>query len=157
MGSGHKKSNGADTPAVSFGKLPNLLGYNIRRAQASVFHQFGRITKATGVTPGEFSFLSMVEANPGVNQITLARVYKLDKATLSLAVKNLTKRKLIRSTRSREDGRRLAINLTQLGRHTLRRVERLVDAQERMMDAALKPGERQRVIEILSRITKALT
>lgn len=138
---------------ISHGKLPSYIGYHLRQAQAAMFRDFGRIVRSTGITPGEFSLLSMIEVNPGINQISLARVYRLDKATLSLAVKSLGKRRLICSTRSPADGRYFALDLTPTGRQMLRRVTRRVETQERAMDRALRPGERQRLIDMLARIT----
>lgn len=140
---------------VDFGKLPGYIGYQVRQAQSAVFRDISRAIKHIGVTPGEFSLLTMLEANPGVNSVTLARIYQLDKATLSLAIKSLVRRGIIQSTRSAEDRRYYSLKLTPAGRAVLRRVTRRIEKQERAMDAVLRPGERRLLLDLLKRISRA--
>jgi len=138
--------------AVDFGKLTGYIGYQVRQAQSAVFRDLTRSLRATGVTPGEFSLLTMLKANPDINSITLTRIYQLDKATLSLAIKDLVKRGLISSTRSASDRRYYSLRLTPAGGEVLRRVTRRIERQERAMDAVLAPGERALLIDLLGRI-----
>lgn len=140
---------------VDFGKLPGYIGYQVRQAQSAVFRDLSRSLRATGVTPGEFSLLTMLRANPDINSITLTRIYQLDKATLSLSIKGLVKRGLISSTRSASDRRYYSLRLTPAGSAVLRRVTRHIESQERAMDAVLAPGERALLIDLLGRISRA--
>ncbi len=140
---------------IDFGKLPGYIGYQVRQAQSAVFRDLSRTLRETGVTPGEFSLLTMLSANPGINSITLTRVYQLDKATLSLSIKGLAQRGLISATRSAEDRRYYELALTEEGRAVLRRVTRRIESQERAMDAVLRPGERERLLDLLQRIARA--
>lgn len=144
-----------ERPAVDFGKLPDYIGYQVRQAQSAAFRDLSRTIKALGVTPGEFSLLAMLEANPGINSITLVRVYQLDKATLSLSIKGLVKRGLISSTRSADDRRYYSLRLSAAGSRLLARLTRLVEKQERAMDAVLKRGERELLLDLLKRIARA--
>ncbi len=148
------KVTASDT-AMRLGRLPEYIGYQVRQAQAAVFRDFETITRDTGVTPGEFSLLTLVDANRGVNQISLARFYRLDKSTLTYSVKRLTRRRLIRRTRSPDDGRQYALWLTENGRDTLRRVRKRVEDQERAIEAVLEPGERELLLALLKRVTGA--
>jgi len=141
--------------AVNFGKLPGYIGYQVRQTQSAVFRDISRSLRGTGVTPGEFSLLTMLRANPDINSITLTRIYQLDKATLSLSIKQLVKRGLISSTRSASDRRYYSLRLTPLGQEVLRRVTRHIERQERAMDAVLAPGERETLIDLLERISRA--
>ncbi len=140
---------------VDFGRLPGYIGYQMRQAQAAIFRDFGRIMQDVGITPGEFSLLAMVNANPGINQITLARVYRLDKSTLSYSVNGLKRRRLLRVTRSQQDRRYYGLHLTDAGREVLERATARVEAQERKMDTALAPGEREVLLDLLRRIAAA--
>lgn len=150
---GHKAAH--HLSEVDFGRLPGYIGYQLRQAQSSVFRDLSRTLRETGVTPGEFSLLTMLEANPGINSITLTRIYQLDKATLSLSIKRLAKRGLISSTRHANDRRYYALELTSEGRVLLQHVTRRIERQERTMDAVLKPGERGRLLDLLQRISRA--
>jgi len=53
------------------------------------------------------------------------------------------------------DNRYYALWLSEAGRRVLRKVRARVDAQERMMDAVLRPGERAHLLDMLSRIAGA--
>ena len=148
-----KKDNTGD--AVNLGKLPDYLGYQTRQAQAAVWRDFPRLMKDVGITPGEFGLLTLINANQGINQISLARVYKLDKSTLSYAINRLVDRDLIRRTREKEDRRHYALWLTDQGQDTLQGATEKVEEQERAMDAALEPGERELLLELLQKVARA--
>jgi len=141
--------------AVDLGKLPSYLGYQVRQAQAAVFRDFGRIMQGVGISPGEFSLLTLVRANPGINQIDLVRVYQLDKSTLSNSVKDLRARGLIKTARDQRDRRFHGLWLTETGDDVLDRATVEVEAQERVMDRMLRPGERERLLDMLSRVARA--
>ncbi|MFV2039009.1 MAG: MarR family winged helix-turn-helix transcriptional regulator [Acidimicrobiales bacterium] len=141
---------------IDLGALPSYLGYQLRQAQAAVFRDFARIMAEVGVSPGQFSLLTLVEANPGISQTTLALTYGLDKSTLSYSVNELVKRDLIHRTRRNSDRRFYGLELTDGGSATLRRATAVVETQERRMDAALEPGERGQLLALLTRVAGAL-
>lgn len=141
---------------IDFGPLPRMLGYQIRQAQAAVFRDFGAVMGDLKISPGEFGMLSLIHANPGTNQARLATAYKLDKSTLSLAVASLVKRGLVRRARSKVDQRYFALWLSDAGEALLRRANECVAAQERAMDAVLRPGEREQLLDMLTRVARAL-
>lgn len=141
--------------AVRFGSLPDYLGYQLRQAQSAMFRDFGRITAELGVTPGEFSLLTIIEANPGINSVRLSKIYQLDKSTISLSVKRMLKRGLVRRAQDASDRRFSGLWLTQAGRQLLARATKRVEEQEEIMNAALAPGERERLLDMLRRIAGA--
>ncbi len=149
-------SNTDKVRAISFGPLLDYLGYQIRQAQAAVFRDLMASISDLGVTPGEYGLLTLLDENPGISQIDLAAVYKLDKSTLSLAVARLLKRGLVQRTRGHDDKRYYALWLLAPGRTVLRRVRARVEAQERAMDAVLRRGERKHLLDMLRRISRAL-
>src|SRR3972149_1723175 len=134
------KKDGIQLESVDFGRLPGYIGYQIRQAQSAIFRDIARSIRDLDVTPGEFSLLTMLEANPGLNSVTLARIYRLDKATLSLSLKRLVSRGLIQSARSERDRRYYSLRLTPAGRKVLQRATKRIERQERAMDAVLRPG-----------------
>jgi DNA-binding MarR family transcriptional regulator len=140
---------------IVLGPLPGYLGYQIRQAQSAIFRDFPIITADLKVSPGEFGLLTLLDANPGVSQVKLAAVYGLDKSTLSIALNALVKRGLIRRAKSDVDLRYHTLRLLPAGRALLRRVRERVEAQERIMDCVLKPGERAKLLDMLQRITRA--
>jgi DNA-binding MarR family transcriptional regulator len=146
---------GRELAEVDFGRLPGYIGYQLRQTQSASFRDLSNTLRKTGVTPGEFGLLTLLRANPGINSITLARIYRLDKATLSLSISRLARRDLISSTRHANDRRYYALELTSEGRVLLQGVTRHIEKQERAMDAVLKPGERELLLDLLQRISGA--
>lgn len=140
---------------IRFGALTGMLGYQIRQAQAAVFRDLEDSLASLSVSPGEFGLLTLIGANPGANQTRIAAIYRVDKSTLSLRVSGLVRRGLVERSRSQVDQRQQGLGLTEEGRDLLRRIRRQVDRQERLMDSVLDPGDRERLLAMLSRIARA--
>jgi DNA-binding MarR family transcriptional regulator len=141
---------------AALGPLPDYVGYVLRRAQSASFRHLERSTGELALTPGQFSQLAAIDANPGINQRRLAALFGLDKSTLSPAMDALAARGLVQRTRDAEDGRAWSLALTLPGRQLLARIRAKIEAQERIIAEALAPGERRRLIEALRRIEAAL-
>ena len=153
-----KQADSSDKPAareVRFGPLPDMLGYQIRQAQTAVFRDFAVTMADLDVSPGEFSLLTLIDANPGASQTRLASVYRVDKSTLSLRIAGLVKRGLVRRSRSRIDQRYYALWLAESGRRLLAKVRKHVDRQEQTMADTPGPGERELLLDMLKRISHA--
>ncbi|MGE5145639.1 MAG: MarR family winged helix-turn-helix transcriptional regulator [Candidatus Eiseniibacteriota bacterium] len=141
---------------INYGKLPDYLGFNLRRAQAAMFVDFARVTGDLDLTPGQFSLLMLLAANPGISQIGLSRAFGLDKSTVSPSIDRLEKRGLVERTRTPNDRRFYALHLTPGGRDLLMRATERVERQEDMMASALTPDERRAMIDMLQRVEAAL-
>lgn len=143
--------------AAALGPLAGYLGYALRRAQSASFRHLERSTAELALSPGQFSLLTAVEATPGINQQRLASLFGLDKSTLSPAVDALVRRGLVQRSRAAEDARAWALVLTADGRALLARMRAKVEAQERMMAAALgSPDKAKRLAESLRQIEAAM-
>jgi len=152
-----RKTADADVPGEpSLGALPTYLGYALRRTQVALFRDFARRAAAFDITPGQFSLLTLIAANPGISQGALARVHRLDKSTLSPAVHKLAKRGLIRRQRAVADRRYYALSLTDKGATTLAALTTTIERQERVMAAAIEAGERKPLIDMLRQVARAL-
>lgn len=150
------KGRSRGTASVDFGRLPGYIGYRVRLAQSAIFRNLTRPSNDPGMTPGEFSLMTVVGRNSWIDAATLAKTYGLDKATLSLTLKRLTQGGLLATERRKEDRRHLALKLTAAGRGALRRAARRIERQERLMSSVLAPGERERLLELLGRIAVSL-
>jgi DNA-binding MarR family transcriptional regulator len=99
--------------------LPNLIGYNVRRAQIALWRDFSRTVGRGEIRPAVFSLLILVEANPGIAQIELAGQLDLDKAAIVGLLHRLQRRQWVVRRRSSEDRRRQGIFLTLRGQDAL--------------------------------------
>jgi DNA-binding MarR family transcriptional regulator len=150
------RQDGRAADRINYGKLPEYLGFNLRRAQAAMFVDFARLTAELDLTPGQFSLIMLLAANPGISQIGLSRAFGLDKSTVSPSIDRLEKRGLVERTRTPNDRRFYALHLTAAGRDLLMRATERVERQEAVMASALTPDERRQLIDMLQRVEAAL-
>lgn len=139
-----------------FGALPAYVGYNLRRAQTASFRHLDEAVQTLGLSPGQFSLLVFLHVNPGMNQSEIARVFNLDKSTLSPVLDGLAKRGLVARRRSHKDRRAYQVELTAEGTNLMRRMKAEIEAQEALIDSALAPGEREKLLDMLQRIAVKL-
>src|ERR1700735_3293801 len=122
----------APSQPLSVGLLPNLLGYNVRRAEIALWRDIRRPVGEGEVRPALFSLLILVEANPGVAQIDIANQLNIDKATVVGLVRRLQKRQCVLCQQSTLDRRRQGIYLTDRGQKELNKLrQEMLDHEAR--------------------------
>lgn len=104
---------------IAVGVLPNLIGYNIRRAQIALWRDLTRTVGHREIRPAVFSLLVLVESNPGIAQIELAEQLDIDKAAIVGLIHRLQRNDWVVRRRSQEDRRRQGIFLTSRGQEFL--------------------------------------
>ncbi len=137
---------------VNVGMLPNLLGYNIRRAQIALWRDLNRTVGEGEIRPGVFSVLVLVEANPGIAQIDLATQLDIDKATIVGLIHGLERRKWVSRRQSSEDRRRQGVYLTAEGRREVKRLREEMVEHEKRFTRLFSPEELAQLIAYLRRI-----
>jgi DNA-binding MarR family transcriptional regulator len=120
----YTKSNSRREGAVpvrplSVGILPNLLGFNVRRAHMALWRDFNRTVGNGIVRPGLFSLMVLMDENPGIAQIELASQLAIDKATVVGLIRRLLREGWVESRQSPADRRRQDLYLTPAGRQEL--------------------------------------
>lgn len=141
---------------IDLTQLTDYLGYQLRQAQTASFRDLSAPFRELDVTPGEFSLMTIVKLNPDIRQTDLLRIYKLDKSTMSVAVKRLVGRGFVTQNQLPDDRRFHGLSLTGAGREVLDAATALVDVQERRMEEALDGIDQEVVMEALRRIVGAL-
>ncbi|HMU16631.1 MAG TPA: MarR family transcriptional regulator, partial [Thauera aminoaromatica] len=68
------------TEAITFGMLPELIGYRLRIAQIGIFRDFCTSMDEAEITPTLFGVLVLIDANPGMKQTQLADAIQLDRS-----------------------------------------------------------------------------
>lgn len=141
---------------IDLTQLTDYLGYQLRQAQTASFRDLSVPFRDLDVTPGEFSLMTIFKLNPGIRQTDLLRIYKLDKSTMSVAVKRLVRRGLVAQAQLPDDRRFHGLSLTAPGREVLDAATALVETQEQRMEEALGDIDRDMMMEALRRIVAAL-
>ncbi len=137
---------------LDLGILPELLGYQLRRAQLTVFQHFASTLGDQNVTPGQVGVLVLVSRNPGINQTALARAVGVERSTLGEAIDRLLKRRLLLRNPAPKDRRSYALHLSAIGEKFLEELVPRLLRHEDEVAARLSPKERKTLIALLRRL-----
>ena len=156
-----KRSNGAlRRPAASelverqiqFDELPDYVGYQVRRTQAKIFAEFEATLKDFDFTPGSFGVLTLIRANPGITQVTLAAAFGVDKSTMSPVIFRLEKRELIRREVLPSDRRCHALFFEESAEAMFVKARERIRAFEDGVAARLSKAEQRELNRLLSKL-----
>jgi DNA-binding MarR family transcriptional regulator len=146
--------DGKNHPAFSYGILPSLIGYNIRRAQVAVFADFADSLTEVDITPGQFGVLVLISENGGLNQTRLGNGLGVDRSTVVAVIDRLQARGLVARTPAPGDRRSYALQLSPAGQDLLARAKRLVAAHEARIGEPLSAKERQTLKTLLGKLSR---
>jgi DNA-binding MarR family transcriptional regulator len=136
-------------------EIHEMAGYLIRRLhQISVAIFSNRMAReGYELTPVQFGALSAIEADPGIDQATLASAIAYDRATIGGVVDRLEQKGLIERTVSKKDRRARTLRLTSAGRKLLDEVRPHVRELQQDILAGLDPAEREQLLALLRKAT----
>ncbi len=148
-----KRSENRKPPrAIEYGILPDLLGYHLRRAQVSVFQNFAEWLGDNGLTPGRLGVLTLIDANPGLNQTELGNAMGIARSTVVSVIDRLESRGQVVRAPSPTDRRSYALRLSAKGKALLAEIAPTLRAHERQIAADLSAAERRTLVALLRRI-----
>lgn len=139
-------------PEVNFGCLPDLVGYNLRRAQSAVFQHFAETVSSHGVSPGHFGVLVFIEANPGMSQTMLARALGVDRSSIVPVIDHLEGEGLVTRRKKPSDRRTHELHLTSFGESRLVGLKSSVMEHDEEIARSLSAGEKRNLIVALGKI-----
>ena len=148
-----ERKNANDEP-LDLGGLPNLLGYQLRRAQIAAFQHFAATVGKAGVTPGWYGLMVIVANNEGLSQTRLARALGIDGSTMVAMIDRLEENGWIERQRSEIDRRTHALHLTAAGAELLARLTPLVEAHEAELAHELSADEKAKLLELLAKLAR---
>ena len=117
-----------------------------------MYDDFLREAPVTGLTPGQFAILLLVEHNPGLTQQSLSDGIRIEKSTLVVRLHRLEERGLLRRVRSNNDRRSNVLEVTPDGKKALRSMITFVRQHEDRVLSELKVSERQQLLKLLSKV-----
>jgi len=128
--------------AVDLGGLTGHLGYLMRRAQIWIFQDFISTLEAVDIRPAQYSVLTVIDANPGLTQMSISKALGIERARLVHLLNGLEVRKFVERRASATDQRAHALYLTAKGRSALSDIRAL--AQEHEQHVAVRFGRKNR-------------
>ena len=139
----------------TFRMLARRPGLLIRRLHQIHLALFAEECGAFGVTPVQYSILTVALAQPGLDQAALASEVGIDRTTVADVLARLERRGLVRRSRADRDARLKLVHATIAGRRLLARMDRhALRAHERTV-APLAPAERAAFINALVKLVEA--
>ena len=138
---------------VNPGPLARKVGYALRRAQLAVFDEVIRNFADLDLRPAQYSVLALLQHAPGLKQSDVAASLGIQRANFVVLFDGLERRGLARRSPAPNDRRSYALFLTEIGEELLLRAHALEAGLEARFDARLGPGGRDRLLELLGRLT----
>lgn len=138
---------------VELGDLADNLGYKIRRAQLWVFKDISRRLAPFDLGPAQFSVLSLIDANPGINQLTIASALSIERAGLGRLVDRLEQQGLVTRTASTVHRRYYILHLTTQGARLLNRTRPIIAEREKALEKKLGANLYKQLLQALSVFT----
>ena len=100
--------------------MDEILVFKLRRIRDALTYAFRESsTEGRGLRAGDFSALALIEANPDISQIELARIGGFDQTLLVGVIDDLEERGWVVRQQSRDDRRKRVLQITKSGRTAL--------------------------------------
>jgi DNA-binding MarR family transcriptional regulator len=144
-----------DEPEIAvpaLGVLDELVGYHMRRASTVIGNDFARAIAGTGMRQVLFGILSVITANPGINQGNVGRALGIQRANMVSLVNELVDAGLVLRETAADDRRAFALTLTAAGETTFRDTLARIRAHEDRLLSGLSAAERGQLVDLLARI-----
>lgn len=139
-----------DKTAALTDPLAGQLGYELRRASVAMMAAFGNELESLGLRPSEASMLMIIGSNPGCTQSGVGRALRIKPANMVPIINRLVMSGAVE--RVPNEGRSLAIFLTDRGRSIYEQVKRTFLRHERRFSRLLSDDARRQMIQSLRSI-----
>ena len=137
---------------AGLGPLDELVGYHLRRASAAVGSDYFRSVEPNGMRQVLFGVISVISANPGINQSGVGRALGIAKPNMVALVNELIGHGWVERSVDAFDRRAFVLSLTPAGNAAVAGALALIRVHEERMAGDLDAEERRTLIGLLSRI-----
>lgn len=126
--------------------------YLFRRAHQIAAASFADACRHLDLTPSQYSALFMLREVGDVSQNELGRLISLDRSTMSLVLRSLTARRLVREQGDPVDRRKKRLRVTDAGRLILGEAERLNAQSSEHLLAGLGEANAKQLLSLLEQL-----
>jgi DNA-binding MarR family transcriptional regulator len=141
---------------INLGFFEDAVGFHLRTAHEAAFRAFLKRVSDSNTPPWRFAILALIDANPGLTQVALARTTRRDPSSLTPALDDLCNRSLVTRIRQVNNRRSYALRLTPLGKKVMQQLRVSAVAHERELDRLVGQEQRAQFIQTLKRIAAGL-
>ncbi|MET4390240.1 DNA-binding MarR family transcriptional regulator [Bradyrhizobium sp. F1.4.3] len=107
------------------------------------------------LTPVQYAALASIQANPGLDQVTLAGLIAYDRTTITGVIDRLVQKGLAERRASSRDRRARELEITDEGRRTLRKITPAVESAQRIMLRGLSAKEGEELMRLMHKAIAA--
>jgi DNA-binding MarR family transcriptional regulator len=133
-------------------RFEHMAGHLLRRCHQIAAAIFLDECAAFELTPLQFAVLDSLLGNGPQDQVTLSGAAALDRSTISLVIRKLEQRGLVRRTRSEQDQRAKIVTITATGQKLVEAALGAVEAAQQRIVAPLDDDETQRLLQLLKKL-----
>jgi DNA-binding MarR family transcriptional regulator len=130
-------------------------GFLVRRLHQIHLALFAEECSGFGITPVQYSIMTIAAVTPGLDQAQLAQEAGIDRATLANVAARLEKKFLIRRRPSASDKRVKLVFLSPGGATLLKKMRAPAQRAHDRTIAALPPQDRQKFLSLLIKLVDA--
>ncbi len=127
----------------------------LHRAQQLASNRSAAALRAAGVTLRQFSVLAAIAAEEGVSQSRLVEITGVDRSTLADMMQRMEAAGLVGRSRSSEDARAMAVNLTPAGLAAIKIAAPAVAEADLALLASLPRNRRGPFLDLLTGLIRA--
>ncbi|AOS78223.1 MULTISPECIES: MarR family winged helix-turn-helix transcriptional regulator [Hydrogenophaga] len=131
-------------------------GFLLRRTHQISAAVFENACASVGLTPAQYGVLTVLAAEPGLDQTRLSRALAFDKVTVMRVLKGLEERGLVSRERSSVSRRQMTVSLTPEGETLLAAAREPAERAYQRLLSPLTPAQRRQLIELLQTLTDGL-
>lgn len=141
---------------IDLAPLEELVGFNIHILELLMYQLFYERFTERSMTPGIFSTLLAIKANPGVRQGALADALMIQRSNMTILVNRLIRAGYVKRRTAKGDNRGVVLFLAEPGERALRQVMAEMAAHEQQLTSGLTPKERDACLALLQKMARTL-
>jgi DNA-binding MarR family transcriptional regulator len=142
--------------AIDLGRLPQIVGYMLRRAQLAAFQDFLRSYAEAEIRPAQYAVLTVIERNPGLKQSQVSTALGIKRANLVALLDSLESRGLAKRVPVATDRRSYALHLSYAVTGLLGKLADINAAHEKRVSAKIGESGRRELLKLLHGIVDAV-
>jgi DNA-binding MarR family transcriptional regulator len=146
----------ASSTLPSLSRLYARPGFLLRRAHQISAAVFEDECREVGLTPAQFGVLTVLSAQPGVGQSSLARALGFDKVTVLRVLRGLETRGLVARNPAPDNKRNICARLTAAGEQLLAQAQKPAEAAYKRLLAPLDGQQQGQLLQLLQLLTGEL-
>jgi DNA-binding MarR family transcriptional regulator len=139
-------------PAIDTRYLETLMGYNARRAALKAIGLFSQRLVDFGLTPVDFSVLSLIGHNPGITSRQLCSALNILPPNLVGKISAMEQRRLIGRRPHPQDGRAVGLHLSTAGEKFMAQAEQAASQLEAEVTSGLSTAEKKTLLRLLQKV-----